>query len=64
MGLRGGAKIPDIIQKSRRGLSRELNICKTEIFWPLCDGNMHHEGFLPSDIMRDVGVKLFKGVVS
>jgi len=46
-------------------LDLELNIRKTEIFWPSCDGNKHRGGFFPADIGRPAfGVKLLGGAVS
>lgn len=33
----------NIIQEFGPGLGFELNICKTKIFWPLCDGNNKRE---------------------
>ena len=42
-----------------------MNIRKTEIFWPSCDGNKHRGGLFPADIGRPtLGVKLFGGAVS
>jgi len=38
------AKALDIIQVFGPQLGLELNIRKTEIFWPSCDGNKHHGG--------------------
>jgi hypothetical protein len=35
------AKALDIIRVSRPQLGLKLNIRKTEIFWPSCDGNKH-----------------------
>jgi len=46
------AKSLDIIQVFGPELGLELNICKTEIFWPSCDGNKHHGGLFPADIGR------------
>jgi len=46
-------------------LGFEFNIYKTEIFWPLYDGNKHCEGLFLSHIRRSTfGVKLFGGVIS
>jgi len=46
-------------------LSLELNIRKTEIFWPSCDGNKHRGGLFPAEIGRStLGVKLLGGSVS
>ena len=55
------AKALDII----RVVGPELNIRKTEIFWPSCDGNKHHGGLFPAEIGRlTLGVKLLGGAVS
>ncbi|MCI13054.1 hypothetical protein A2U01_0034166, partial [Trifolium medium] len=59
------AKALDIIREKGPGLGLDLNICKTEIFWPSCDGNKLREGLFPSDIGRPMlGVKLLGGTVS
>ena len=59
------AKALDIIQVFGPKLGLELNIRKTEIFWPSCDGNKHRGGLFPADIGRPtLGVKLLGGAVS
>ncbi|GAU39704.1 hypothetical protein TSUD_274980 [Trifolium subterraneum] len=59
------AKALDIIRETGPGLGLDLNIRKTEIFWPSCDGNKLREGLFPSDIGRPMlGVKLLGGAVS
>jgi hypothetical protein len=41
-----------------------LNIRKTEIFWPSCDGNKHRGGLFSAEIGRPtLGVKLLRGAV-
>nr|GEW14212.1 hypothetical protein [Tanacetum cinerariifolium] len=55
----------DIIKVSGPGLVLELNIKKTDIFWPLCKGMKLCEGLFPVDIRRpSSGVKLLGGAVS
>jgi len=46
------AKALDIIQVVGPELGLELNIRKTEIFWPSCDGNKHCGGLFPAEIGR------------
>ncbi|GJS87392.1 hypothetical protein Tco_0770028 [Tanacetum coccineum] len=47
------------------GLGIELNIKKTEIFWPSCNGMKLRKGLFPVDIRRpSSGVKLLGGAVS
>jgi hypothetical protein len=59
------AKALDIIRVFGPELGLELNIRKTDIFWPSCDGNKHHGGLFPTDIGRPtLGVKLLGGAVS
>jgi hypothetical protein len=59
------AKALDIIRVFGLELGLELNIRKTEIFWPSCDGNKHRGGLLPADIRRPtLGLKLLGGAVS
>ncbi|PNY15245.1 auxilin-like protein [Trifolium pratense] len=56
------AKAFDIIRETGPRLGLVLNIRKTEIFWPSCDGSKLREGLFPSDIGRLVlGVKLLGG---
>ena len=59
------AKVLDIIQVDGPGRGLELNIKKTELFWPSCDGRKLRQGLFPADIGRPkVGVKLLGGAVS
>jgi len=59
------AKALDIIRVVGPKLGLELNIRKTEIFWPSCDGNKHRGGLFPAEIRRPtLGVKLLGGAVS
>ncbi|KAK2400724.1 hypothetical protein QL285_050395 [Trifolium repens] len=59
------AKALDIIRETCPGLGLDLNIRKTGIFKPSCDGNKLREGLFPSDIGRPtLGVKLLGGAVS
>ncbi|KAJ0770727.1 putative reverse transcriptase domain, exostosin [Helianthus annuus] len=59
------ARVLDIIKVSGPTLGLELNIKKTELFWPSCDGSKFREGLFPKDIGRPlVGVKLLGGAVS
>ncbi|GKF23061.1 hypothetical protein Tco_0075383, partial [Tanacetum coccineum] len=59
------AKVLDIIKVSGPGLGLELNIKKTEMFWPSCNGMKLREGLFPVDIRRpSLGVKLPGGAVS
>ncbi|GKB35666.1 hypothetical protein Tco_0880608, partial [Tanacetum coccineum] len=53
------ARVLDIIKVSGPGLSLELIIKKTEIFWPSFNGVKLREGLFPIDIRRpSLGVKL------
>ncbi|MCI28037.1 hypothetical protein A2U01_0049237, partial [Trifolium medium] len=59
------AKALGIIRETSPRLGLTLNIRKTEMFWPSCDGSKLREGLFPSDIGRPVlGVKLLGGAVS
>ncbi|GJV15798.1 putative reverse transcriptase domain-containing protein [Tanacetum coccineum] len=59
------AWVLDIINVSGPGLGLELNIKKTKIFWPSCNGVKLHEGLFPVDIRRpSLGVKLLGRAVS
>nr|GEW46762.1 hypothetical protein [Tanacetum cinerariifolium] len=59
------SRVLDIIKVSGPGLGLELNIKKTEIFWPSCNGMKLHEGLFPVDIQRSsLGVKLLGGAVT
>ncbi|GJR21241.1 putative reverse transcriptase domain-containing protein [Tanacetum coccineum] len=59
------ARVLDIIKVSGPVLGLELNIKKTEIFWPSCNGMKLREGLFPVDIRRpSSGVKLLRGAVS
>ena len=58
------AKALDIIQISGTELGIELNIRKTEIVWPSCNGNKNQGGLFPLDIRRLIfWVKWLGGVV-
>ncbi|KAL4583664.1 hypothetical protein LXL04_008246 [Taraxacum kok-saghyz] len=60
-----GGEVIDIIRVTGPTLGLELNIKKTEIFWPSCDGRKLREGLFPVDIRRpSLGVKLLGGAVS
>ncbi|GKC61820.1 hypothetical protein Tco_1089418 [Tanacetum coccineum] len=51
------------VEGPRLGL--ELNIKKTEVFWPSCNGVNVKEGLFPRDIRRPtLGVKLLGGAIS
>ena len=59
------ARVLDIIRATGPVLGLELNIKKTELFWPSCDGRKLREGLFPNDIGRpSLGVKLLGGAVS
>ncbi|MFS7940784.1 putative reverse transcriptase domain, DNA/RNA polymerase superfamily [Helianthus anomalus] len=59
------AKALDIIRVEGPSLGLLLNIKKTEVFWPTCDGVKTQEGLFPREIGRPVhGVKLLGGAVS
>ncbi|GJV72664.1 putative reverse transcriptase domain-containing protein [Tanacetum coccineum] len=59
------AKVLDIIKVSGPGLGLELDIKKTKIFWPSCNGMKLCEGLFPVDIQRpSLGVKLLGGAIS
>ncbi|GJV30453.1 putative reverse transcriptase domain-containing protein [Tanacetum coccineum] len=59
------ARVLDIIKVNDLGLDLKLNIKKTEIFWPSCNGMKLHEGLFPDDIRRSSsGVKLLRGAIS
>ncbi|XP_022042194.1 uncharacterized protein LOC110944857 [Helianthus annuus] len=56
------ARVLDIIKVTGPTLSLELNIKKTELFWPSCDRSKFRVGLFPKDIGRPlVGVKLLGG---
>nr|GEY72895.1 putative reverse transcriptase domain-containing protein [Tanacetum cinerariifolium] len=58
-------RVLDIIKVSGPGLGLELNIKKTEIFWPSCYYMKLREGLFLIDIRRpSSGVKLLEGAVS
>nr|GEW29921.1 putative reverse transcriptase domain-containing protein [Tanacetum cinerariifolium] len=58
-------RVLDIIKVSGPCLGLELNIKKTEIFWPSCNGMKLQEGLFPVDIRRPSSVvKLLGGAVS
>ncbi|GJU50466.1 putative reverse transcriptase domain-containing protein [Tanacetum coccineum] len=59
------ARVLDIIKVSGLGLSLELNIKKTDIFWPSCNGMKLRKGLFLINIRRpSLGVKLLGGAVS
>nr|GEW24577.1 putative reverse transcriptase domain-containing protein [Tanacetum cinerariifolium] len=59
------ARVLYIIKVSGPGLGLELNIKKTEIFCPSCNGVKFRDGLFPVDIQRpSSGVKLLGGAVS
>ncbi|KAJ0599143.1 putative reverse transcriptase domain, exostosin [Helianthus annuus] len=59
------AKALDIISSEGPALGLRLNIRKTEIFWPTCNGVKVRPGLFPSEIGRpERGVKLLGGAVS
>ncbi|GJZ19199.1 putative reverse transcriptase domain-containing protein, partial [Tanacetum coccineum] len=59
------AKAIDIIRAEGPRLGLELNIKKTEVFWPSCNGVKVKDGLFPRDIGRPtLGVKLLGGAVS
>ena len=59
------AKALDIIRLEGPSLGLQLNIKKTEVFWPSCNGVKLQEGLFPSGIGRpEKGVKLLGGAVS
>nr|GEV42444.1 putative reverse transcriptase domain-containing protein [Tanacetum cinerariifolium] len=59
------ARVLDIINVSGPGLGLELNIKKTKIFWPSCNGMKLREGLFPVNIRRpSSGVKLLRRAIS
>ncbi|GKB32178.1 hypothetical protein Tco_0871579 [Tanacetum coccineum] len=59
------AKAIDIIRAEGPRLGLELNIKKTEVFWPSCNRVKVKDGLFPRDIGRPtLGVKLLGGAVS
>ncbi|KAI3813815.1 hypothetical protein L1987_18550 [Smallanthus sonchifolius] len=57
------ARVLDIIKVVGPTLGLELNIKKTELFWPSYDGSKFHDGLFPVDIGRPLsGVKLLGGL--
>ena len=59
------AKALDIIRAEGPRLGLVLNIKKTEVFWPSCNGMKVKDGLFPRDIKRPtLGVKLLGGAVS
>ncbi|XP_021989397.1 uncharacterized protein LOC110885960 [Helianthus annuus] len=59
------AKALDIIGSEGPALGLRLNIRKTEVFWPTCNGVKVRPGLFPSEIGRpEKGVKLLGGAVS
>ncbi|KAJ0755819.1 putative reverse transcriptase domain, exostosin, DNA/RNA polymerase superfamily [Helianthus annuus] len=58
------ARVLDTIKVTGPTLGLELNIKKTELFWPSCDGSKFRDGLFLKDIGRpSVGVKLLGGGV-
>ena len=59
------ARVLNIIRLHGPGLGLELNIKKTEIFWPSCDGRKLRADLFPTDIGRpSLGVKLLGGLLA
>ncbi|XP_076909315.1 uncharacterized protein LOC143566517 [Bidens hawaiensis] len=59
------AKALDIIRSKGPSLGLELNIKKTEVYWPSCNGIKEKVGLFPIGIGRpELGVKLLGGAVS
>ncbi|KAI3822707.1 hypothetical protein L1987_10303 [Smallanthus sonchifolius] len=59
------AKALDIIGSEGPALGLRLNIRKTEVFWPTCNGVKVRPGLFPNEIGRpERGVKLLGGAVS
>ncbi|XP_022040435.1 uncharacterized protein LOC110942984 [Helianthus annuus] len=59
------AKALEIIRTKGPCLGLQLNVKKTEVFWPSCNGVKVKKGLFPSGIGRPVsGVKLLGGAVS
>ncbi|KAK9080544.1 hypothetical protein SSX86_000302 [Deinandra increscens subsp. villosa] len=59
------ARALDIIRSEGPALGLVLNIKKTEVFWPSCNGVKLQAGLFPDDIGRpELGVKLLGGAVS
>nr|GEW80994.1 putative reverse transcriptase domain, PPM-type phosphatase domain, protein phosphatase 2C family [Tanacetum cinerariifolium] len=59
------SRVLDIIKVCGPGLGLELDIKKTKIFWPSCNGINLRDGLFPVNIRRaSLGVKLFRGAVS
>ncbi|KAJ0482043.1 putative reverse transcriptase domain-containing protein [Helianthus annuus] len=59
------AKALEIIGSEGPALGLQLNIRKTEVFWPTCNGVKVQPGLFPSEIGRpERGVKLLGGAVS
>nr|GEV54958.1 hypothetical protein [Tanacetum cinerariifolium] len=59
------AKVLNTIKVSGPDLGLELNIKKTKMFWPSCNGMKLREGLFPVNIRRpSSGVKLLGGAVS
>ncbi|KAJ0694995.1 putative reverse transcriptase domain, exostosin [Helianthus annuus] len=59
------AKALDIIGSEGPALGLRLNIRKTEVFWPTCNGVKVRPGLFPSEIGRpEKGVKLLRGAVT
>lgn len=56
------ARVLNLIRVNGPSLGLEINIKKTEIFWPSCDGRKLRTDLFSSDIGRpSLGVKLLGG---
>nr|GEV32545.1 putative reverse transcriptase domain-containing protein [Tanacetum cinerariifolium] len=59
------SKVLDVIKVSGHGLGLKLNIKKTMIFWPSCNGMKLRKSLFPVNIRRpSLGVKLPGGAIS
>ncbi|KAL6502820.1 hypothetical protein OROHE_023988 [Orobanche hederae] len=59
------ARVLDVIGVAGPSLGLQLNIKKTELFWPSCDGRKLRNGLFPVSIGRPLlGVKLLGGAAS
>ncbi|XP_022007936.1 uncharacterized protein LOC110907233 [Helianthus annuus] len=63
--VREVAKALEVISREGPSLGLQLNVRKTELFWPSCNGETFAAGLFPEDIGRPkLGVKLLGGAVS
>ncbi|KAJ0900450.1 putative RNA-directed DNA polymerase [Helianthus annuus] len=63
--VREVAKALEVISREGPSLGLQLNVQKTELFWPSCNGEKFVAGLFPEDIGRPkLGVKLLGGAVS